>query len=892
MLTRFTIKGAVAIAIAMLAGCAADDADPIDAAAPASPATAVAPAASAVITDAAGNQRYLVMLDASAAAGMPRAAITDHRFAAYHPAPLGHLVRAIERDHGITAIAMTSQVSAALIAYLTPAQAEALRRDPRVRELVADHVVAASADALSVWLDHPNAPSELESWGTQAVNPGGGGAGATLSKKPPFPAPLPTRVYVLDSGVEDHGDLNVVQRVNAFRPTDPIANARPGCYPHGTHVAGIVGARADGAGSRGVAAGVQLVSVSLLYPGTGNDTGCIGGGPSDAGVTLGLDWIAADTAARGRPGVVNISSNGYAASTYAALRTAATPTKRYPGVFVAQSAGNNSVDACGRAFPDASPGDGVMVVGMLNDHGQSVRPLSGVNGSRNGALAGSEPGSNFGPCVEVWAPGRSIYSTWAGGSHAYLSGTSMAAPHIAGLAAIVAGTATTSTEIEAAVRAHMVAVGSSDQSGAPIAMATLAPRSPIGAFDTPYAEVIASGYLLPTSDPEQPLTAYTDEPFTLAFDSVGSRGYACNLTRRLGGGASQPLFTGVRTRLDNQVWTPGVWSVSSTNCPSAHTLVTSVAPPAARWLLDGAVVSGQAIALRADTTAALAYDSTNAMSCDLSVGLKDPWVYAFPPIAGYPLANHGTSDPHVTLARTPGFYQYLVTCRDAYGAERSASVLVTMTEAPVPQINDAAFVSQSVPATVEAGASFTASLTLRNTGTTTWTAATWYRLGAQNPHDNTSWGTGRVDLDPWDAIAPNQTKTFTYTFHAPTTPGTYGFQWRMVRETIAWFGAWSDNRDLVVTAPPPVCGANPACQPGQTRISACGNCGSRVDTCGTTCQWSLGACAGEGVCAPGDSDECCPCSAIGCSCSGVTTCTNACTWGACAGYACGGNDCP
>ena len=122
--------------------------------------------------------------------------------------------------------------------------------------------------------------------------------------------------------------------------------------------------------------------------------------------------------------------------------------------------------------------------------------------------------------------------------------------------------------------------------------------------------------------------------------------------------------------------------------------------------------------------------------------------------------------------------------------------------------NNASFVSQTVPSVLQAGQSFQAKLTLRNTGTSTWTAATSYRLGAQAPQDNSTWGASRVYLGAQDAITPGQSKTFILQGKAPTSPGVYNFQWRMLREGIAWFGRTSAYQPIVVgSGPVKVCAA-------------------------------------------------------------------------------------
>jgi hypothetical protein len=138
---------------------------------------------------------------------------------------------------------------------------------------------------------------------------------------------------------------------------------------------------------------------------------------------------------------------------------------------------------------------------------------------------------------------------------------------------------------------------------------------------------------------------------------------------------------------------------------------------------------------------------------------------------------------------------------------------------------DAQFGSQSVPASLVAGAPATVSVTMRNTGTTTWTAAAGYRLGSQNPQDNATWGFGRVDLAPGDAIAPGGQKVFTFTITAPTTPGSYPFQWRMLREGVGWFGTASTNVIVSVTAQP---SANNAAFLGQSGVPTAMTVGQSV----------------------------------------------------------------
>lgn len=118
--------------------------------------------------------------------------------------------------------------------------------------------------------------------------------------------------------------------------------------------------------------------------------------------------------------------------------------------------------------------------------------------------------------------------------------------------------------------------------------------------------------------------------------------------------------------------------------------------------------------------------------------------------------------------------------------------------------NDAAFVSQDVPTLLTAGETKTVSITMRNTGDTTWTPGLGYRLGTQSPQDNTLWtGSIRILLAPADSIKPGQEKTFTFDIKAPASQGFYSFQWRMVQEGVEWFGAFTTYGEIGVTATPP-----------------------------------------------------------------------------------------
>jgi len=203
------------------------------------------------------------------------------------------------------------------------------------------------------------------------------------------------RVYVIDTGVRsDHADLagRVISGWSA------IADGRgtEDCNGHGTHVAGTVAGT-----SFGVAKDARIVAVRVLD--------CNGAGFASS-VVSGISWIIANHP--GGPGVINLSLGGPANS--AIDRAVADATAR--GLTVVAAAGNEGGDAC--AVSPARASSAVTI---------------GATTSRDARASYS----NFGPCVDMFAPGSGITSAWhtGAGASATLSGTSMAAPHVAGIAA-------------------------------------------------------------------------------------------------------------------------------------------------------------------------------------------------------------------------------------------------------------------------------------------------------------------------------------------------------------------------------------------------------------------------------------------------------------------------
>lgn len=170
------------------------------------------------------------------------------------------------------------------------------------------------------------------------------------------------------------------------------------CHGHGTHVAGTVGAE-----DYGVAKQVRLYGVKVLN--------CAGSG-STASVIAGMEWVADN---HNSPAVANMSlGGGFSASINAALNNLANS-----GVFVAVASGNSGANACN--FSPASAANATTV------------NASAIDDSRAGF-------SNFGSCTHLYAPGVSIVSTLPRNGVGIASGTSMATPHVTGVAALYKAT--------------------------------------------------------------------------------------------------------------------------------------------------------------------------------------------------------------------------------------------------------------------------------------------------------------------------------------------------------------------------------------------------------------------------------------------------------------------
>jgi subtilisin family serine protease len=259
------------------------------------------------------------------------------------------------------------------------------------RRLAADPAVAwVEQDMVMHLTDTQTNPP---SWGLDRIDQ----RNLPLSSSYTFPTTASNvHAYIIDTGIRfTHTTFG--GRATSGRDTVDEDNDATDCHGHGTHVAGTVG------GSQyGVAKAVQLVGIRVLN--------CQGSGTT-TDIVQGIDWVTQNGI---RPAVANMSLGGGINTTL----DNAVANSINSGVTYAIAAGNSNQDACNFS-PARTPAAITLGATDINDNRASF--------------------SNFGTCVDIFGPGVNITSSWMTSDTATntISGTSMATPHAAGVAALI-----------------------------------------------------------------------------------------------------------------------------------------------------------------------------------------------------------------------------------------------------------------------------------------------------------------------------------------------------------------------------------------------------------------------------------------------------------------------
>jgi len=300
--------------------------------------------------------------------------------------------RPVAEQYGGTVLRTYTKVLNGFALRATAAEAGRLAADPRVERVEPDvRVSGAAVRPYPVWnLDRIDQRSSVLD--DAYAYPDEAGAGV--------------KTYIMDTGIRtSHTEFGGRATIGFDAINDGWNGQDCGDLGHGTLVAGIAGGA-----TYGMAPATSLVAVRVL--------GCDNFG-SISQIIAGVEWVTQNAP---RPAVVNMSLGGVA--TIPALDDAVAASIA-AGITYVIAAGNSELDTC-----TTSPGrvPGAITVAASNP-----------NGERATGWGGTQPGSNFGPCVDLFAPGEQVKSSYNASDRAtrVQRGTSLAAPHVAGAAALI-----------------------------------------------------------------------------------------------------------------------------------------------------------------------------------------------------------------------------------------------------------------------------------------------------------------------------------------------------------------------------------------------------------------------------------------------------------------------
>jgi len=338
-------------------------------------------------------------------------------------------------------------------AKLSDSAVEALRDDPRVKYVIADRKVELAAQSTPSGIKRVFAPQN-----------------ATADIDGKDDARVNVDVAVVDTGVDNtHPDLNVYKRANCVPPGEGyekeeelevescVENSGTDGYGHGTHVAGTIAAIDNETGVVGVAPGARLWAVKVFNK---------DGAGTASWLIAGIDWVQAHA------GEIEVANMSLTCNCGPALEEAIDKTVE-AGVVVVVAAGNQHISA---EYYSPAQNPNVITVSALADYdgeagGKAAELLNGGEGACEVADSKYNYGeddvlawfSNNGVPVDLAAPGVCIYSTLPGGKYGYNSGTSMASPHVAGAAALLASKSNPNNKAAVeAIRQQLIDEGSQD----------------------------------------------------------------------------------------------------------------------------------------------------------------------------------------------------------------------------------------------------------------------------------------------------------------------------------------------------------------------------------------------------------------------------------------------
>ena len=590
-------------------------------------------------------------------------------------------------------------------------------------------------------------------------------------------------VSVIDTGIDyNHVDLASNYRTGGYDwfndDNDPWDDRG-----HGTHVAGIIAAVTNN--SKGVAgiAQVKVMAEKVFSP-------LSFAGDYDAAQAIAH---AVDAGAR----IINLSWGGYTYSEILKDAVAYASSKR---VMVIAAAGNDNTNQ--PFYPAAYAGAIAVAATDQSDQRASF--------------------SNWGERIDVSAPGTNLLSTLPGDKYGYWFGTSMSTAHVSGVAALLLSQFPSISYDEAISRLKTTvddlgAVGKDPYFGYGRVNACKAVSGAIvswSASGLPSEDSVRNGGFEAGSTSSWDVSGYVSivtaptqsGSYAVRLGSTGPTGVDSALVQRLD----------IPSNVDSVALSFWYWVVSddtlffdqftaefrdlSDNLLASFVRTCENSAKYKSSMFDVSAFKGRTLNIvfrvhddnyPGDPTYVFLDDISVTWFQGVSLTIGSTNVGVVPPLLSRSYKSGEVisfSVPaSITLrGSTYGFFLW----NDGNTSPAHPAVTISGDQAFTAYYQTqyaAVIVSHTIPQVMEAGKSYQVSVTVRNTGTNTWTRAELYRLGPVGDTDPLG-GPGRVFLDPSDSIATGQTKTFVFTINAPYTSGTYLTRWRMVRERVCWFG--------------------------------------------------------------------------------------------------------